>query len=214
MAGRSGTYRTKRHGFTVVELLIVIIIIALLAAVITSAYVGMQKRSRNVAMVQGVKQYVTLIESYRAVNGIFPIPPGGTSNANTFACLGENYTGPCVHENVGVNDVNTQTWFNTMLKQNSKGLPPLPSFVYWTDDDEMLMAGAFYKYAPPTSLIWMKKANLQDAEALLVYYLEGSTASACAISGAIPTVYLGGDNTDIDLVVCAIPLGTHHFVEE
>ena len=211
IAGRLNTYRTRRNGFTLVELLIVVVIIALLASIVLMAYNGVQKRSRNVSMVQGMKQYRTLIDSYKAVNGVFPIPPGGTSSANTFACLGESYTGPCVHENVGVSDVLTQPWFNAMLKQNSTRLPPLPSFVYWTDDNEMLMAGAFYKYAPSSSLIWMKKAKVLDAEALLVYYLEGSTASACAISGAIPTVYLGGDNTDVDLVVCAIPLGEYHL---
>jgi prepilin-type N-terminal cleavage/methylation domain-containing protein len=202
----------KSKGFTIVELLIVIVIIAVVAAVVITAYAGVQKRSRNAAMIQGMKQYVGLIESYRAINGVFPIPPGGTSNANTFACLGEGYTEPCVHENIGVTDVLTQPWLTTMLKQNSAHLPPLPSFVYWTDDNEMLKAGAFYKYAPPTNLIWMKHAKLQDAEAILVYYLEGNTASACAISAAIPKVFLGGDNTDVDIVTCTIPLGIHHFL--
>lgn len=210
--GGSNTYSAKKGGFTVVELLIVIVIVALLAVLAFAAYTGIQKRSRNVSMVQGVKQYVTLIESYRATNGFFPIPPGGTSTSNTFACLGEDYTAPCVHENIGVTDVLTQSWFNTMLKQNSKSLPPLPSFVYWTDDGELLKAGAFYKYAPSSSLIWMQQASLQDAEAILVYYLEGRTASACAVSGAIPRVFLSGNNTDVDIVTCTIPLGLHHFL--
>jgi prepilin-type N-terminal cleavage/methylation domain-containing protein len=60
---------TSRHGFTIVELLIVVVIIAILAAIALVAYNGITSRSKASAALAAVKQAYTKMQTYAVTNG-------------------------------------------------------------------------------------------------------------------------------------------------
>ena len=75
----------KNRGFTIVELLIVIVVIGILAAITIVAFNGIQQRARNTMRVNEVKQYQTLLMSYKATYGEYP------SAGTMYSCLGESF---------------------------------------------------------------------------------------------------------------------------
>lgn len=74
--------KSKRDGFTIVELLIVIVVIGILAAITIVAYNGIQNRAKNVRVVSGMNAYVKAISAYTADKNIYPVPAG------SIACFG------------------------------------------------------------------------------------------------------------------------------
>lgn len=71
----------KRHGFTIVELLIVIVVIGILAAITIVAYNGIQTRAKNTTQINAAAQYIKLLKLYYVQNGSLPTEVG---------CLGRN----------------------------------------------------------------------------------------------------------------------------
>ena len=70
----------KRHGFTIVELLIVIVVIAILAAITIVAYSGIQQRSRNASRLEAIRSIQKGLELYKAANGFYPTTYGIGTN--------------------------------------------------------------------------------------------------------------------------------------
>ena len=64
--------QSKRHGFTIVELLIVIVVIGLHAAITVVAFNSLQTRAKNTAQKDAVAKYVKLFMLYTQVNGTYP----------------------------------------------------------------------------------------------------------------------------------------------
>ena len=62
----------KRHGFTIVELLIVIVVIAILATITIVAYNGIQQRARTSSRLSAIRSIQKGLEAYRAINGYYP----------------------------------------------------------------------------------------------------------------------------------------------
>jgi prepilin-type N-terminal cleavage/methylation domain-containing protein len=68
MMGKTNT----KHGFTIVELLIVIVVIAILAAITIVAYNGIQTRARTAEKVSDVSAVMKQLELFYADNGYYP----------------------------------------------------------------------------------------------------------------------------------------------
>jgi len=66
------THNHRRHGFTIVELLIVIVVIAILAAITIVAYNGVQQRTHTNAEKAAASSLRKKIESYNAVRSAYP----------------------------------------------------------------------------------------------------------------------------------------------
>lgn len=72
------SYRSKHHGFTIVELLIVIVVIAVLASITVVAYNGVAMRATVAKVQQDLKSMQKFIELYKADNGAYPASAGNT----------------------------------------------------------------------------------------------------------------------------------------
>jgi len=64
--------RTRKSGFTIVELLVVIVVIAILASVSIVAYNGIQGRARDSQRTQDMNNIVKSLELYKTINGAYP----------------------------------------------------------------------------------------------------------------------------------------------
>src|SRR5665647_1797967 len=64
--------KTKQHGFTIVELLIVIVVIGILAAITIVAYSGIQTRARDAIRKEDVTTITKAMELYYVDNGSYP----------------------------------------------------------------------------------------------------------------------------------------------
>lgn len=73
--------KSKGHGFTIVELLIVIVVIAILAAISIVAYNGIQNRAKTSAGQQLANQVAKKAETYNTLNGQYPTFCTLTTNA-------------------------------------------------------------------------------------------------------------------------------------
>lgn len=64
----------SKHGFTIVELLIVIVVIAILAVITIVAFNGIQQRAKNTQRITAAKEWQKRITQYTVVNGKYPAP--------------------------------------------------------------------------------------------------------------------------------------------
>lgn len=73
--------RSARHGFTIVELLIVIVVIGILAAITMTAFASVQAKARDSRRLQDIKTIVKALELYKTTNGAYPdeVPTVGAS---------------------------------------------------------------------------------------------------------------------------------------
>lgn len=150
--------RSKQPGFTIVELLIVIVVIGILAAITIVAYNGIQQRARNGQVVAGVNAYVKAVESYKAINNVYPTASG---------CLGANYPNDRCWLFQGAPDRFVSA---TLDSQLSEFIPSKPTLATQLLDLGLVStnyyqrAGLIYRYGSPT-----------DIE--LRYYLDGLNQS-------------------------------------
>lgn len=72
------------RGFTIVELLIVIVVIGILAALVITAYNGIQNRANYARAQSDIKAINKGILAYYAANGSYPYPSGNTGTYYSF----------------------------------------------------------------------------------------------------------------------------------
>ena len=72
MKSMSATKTNTRHGFTIVELLIVIVVIAILAAISIVAFSGIQERTYDSAVKNDINHIAKKAQVFRAEHGYYP----------------------------------------------------------------------------------------------------------------------------------------------
>lgn len=164
----------NKHGFTIVELLIVIVVIGILAAITIVAYNGIQQRARNAQVIAGVEAYNKALRSYHAVNSAYPTTGG---------CLGANYpSNYCWQGTSGTHTINATLDGNLANFISNK--PTLATSLFSIGIGDNMRAGALYSLSTSPRI---------------VYYLQG-VSQACGISGA-SGVSEGGVVTQCSLVL-------------
>ena len=66
----------RRHGFTIVELIVIIVVVALIASISTIAYRSIQSDARDEKRKMDALMLQAAIEDYYMDNGEYPIPSG------------------------------------------------------------------------------------------------------------------------------------------
>ncbi len=64
--------KSKQHGFTIVELLIVIVVIGILAGLVLNTFNGVQKKARDQERKTDINAVHGHLENYFANNGMYP----------------------------------------------------------------------------------------------------------------------------------------------
>jgi general secretion pathway protein G len=64
--------KSKQHGFTIVELLIVIVVIGILAAIVIVAYSAVQNQANDTSVVTDLSSVSKQILNYQTINGAYP----------------------------------------------------------------------------------------------------------------------------------------------
>jgi len=83
----------KRHGFTIVELLIVIVVIAILAAITTVSFNGVQDRAKFTQQASNMEKVVRALQLYKADGGSTTDGVAGAASGNWYGGADSVYTG-------------------------------------------------------------------------------------------------------------------------
>lgn len=67
--------KSKEHGFTIVELLIVIVVIGVLAAIVIVSYNGITNSAHDSAVMSDLSNMAKKLEVEKATTGRYPLPP-------------------------------------------------------------------------------------------------------------------------------------------
>lgn len=78
--------KKTKHGFTVVELIIVIVVIAILASITIIAYRETQKNARNEKFKTDSLTLQSAVDEYYAENGNYPAPSCPADPGTTYEC--------------------------------------------------------------------------------------------------------------------------------
>lgn len=79
----------KNHGFTLVELIIVIVVIGILAAIVTSIWIGVLSSTRDHAREQDTRNWASTFDLYSSRFGSYPaLPTSDTPVGDVTLCLG------------------------------------------------------------------------------------------------------------------------------
>ena len=114
----------EKHGFTIVELLIVIVVIAILAALTVVAFNGIQQRASNTRRVAVAKEWQKIIRLYTTQNNSYP-----ASTINNHTCLGTgNPTDLDINPDEDCNGTGNVKHPNTAINNAYATIAPLPSF--------------------------------------------------------------------------------------
>lgn len=73
----------KRHGFTLIEVLVATTIVAVLTAVGVTSFVSVNKRARDAKRKSDIEQIRSALEMFRADNGVYPLNSVGFTSASS-----------------------------------------------------------------------------------------------------------------------------------
>lgn len=82
--------RNYKHGFTIVEILIVVVVIAIIAGLATVSFGNVTQSARNSQTFTAIKEYKDALTLYARDNNAYPTT---SSAGSTPVCIGSNYAG-------------------------------------------------------------------------------------------------------------------------
>lgn len=174
----------KKHGFTVVELLVVIVVIGILAAITIASYLWLNRDAQAAHTVVNANQYIKSLDTYKSKFGQYPVTA-------TFACVGSYpaITGSPANACYSVNGGNSSSPTSTAAfnsEMQKVGLQPTVftnSVSYTSGSYTYVMRGLRYSSNGRQYQLW--------------WYFQGTRE--CGVPGASRTA-----NTIQDYTYCTI----------
>lgn len=196
--------KDKRHGFTIVELLIVIVVIAILAAITIVTFNGISQRAQNTKTHSATVAWAKAIHAYRLANS------GGWPPGSDWVCLGSGYKwGPSEVAAQGASPNNTQcsnhtsstifiekSNFNTAMSEYVGNTFPTPAMTTAIDTDSSWRRGImFTAYGGSGTSVSFRVVYGGDVSTCPAVALT-TVASRTIIGGNTYCVYGMGDRND------------------
>jgi prepilin-type N-terminal cleavage/methylation domain-containing protein len=172
--------RSKTHGFTLTELIIVIVVIGILATIALLSYSGIRQRADNTRRIVAARQAANLVQSYMSTYDAYP----WTTSASM--CIGKNFPGgkcwgvDSVPPSYPTLEADSGPLVNTLAAigaLSSIGYPAV-NMGYWSG------MGPVYHYAA---------GRMVDAQArpiVIVYFLDGLDQD-CGMDNIVKTTDTG-----------------------
>jgi general secretion pathway protein G len=89
--------RSRKKGFTLVELLVVVAILAILSVALLPSVLGYSDKARNTRAAKDIRNFNTVVEAFAATDGNYPEASLDTDNPRSIASVmqskGVNWTG-------------------------------------------------------------------------------------------------------------------------
>lgn len=179
-----------RHGFTIVELLIVIVVIAVLAAISVVAYTGIQARAENTKTVHAVASLARSMSALVVDTGVYPGPAGGAwiclPNASSYC--GSSHNDPSCF---GLNKTPLSDTVKTYLNPVATNVPEVSTQEIDCGSGRTV-TGGFYRLEPgnkSASLFYFLRGDVpcEGIGGLKVYKALSENATRCwAILPSLP----------------------------
>jgi prepilin-type N-terminal cleavage/methylation domain-containing protein len=115
------TMKSRRTGFTIVELLVVIVVIAILATIVVVAYNGIQTRAENTKTATAISAYSRALLSYAQLNSIYPTATSDCMADSNTTCSMVSGSPACF----GLGATSIDTTFDDEVKTIITTLPKL-----------------------------------------------------------------------------------------
>lgn len=184
----------EQKAFTIVELLIVIVVIAILAAITVVAYTGIQARASDASIQTALRNAVSKIEAYKAVNGQYPATQSvqiaeGDATGQVLYVDANCYIG-------SGNTVKTAAWIPdiemTLPQSDSatRARGQRGCFVYQSDGQRYVLAAWNAIHTGPQSATFYRRMGWRALNNNTQYYLCNNTNVGGIASGS----YIASDD--------------------
>lgn len=91
---KNRTVRSRQHGFTLVELLLVLVILGILAAIVLPRFTNRTKQAQIAATQTQIATFKTALDAYEVDNGYYPKGKNGMVDLIQQARDAQNWRGP------------------------------------------------------------------------------------------------------------------------
>jgi general secretion pathway protein G len=91
---------TRRHGFTLVELLLVLVILGTLAAIVVPKFAGRTEQARVTAAQAQIKNFEVVLDSFEVDNGYYPKGKNGLQDLIQQPKDSPNWRGPYLKQEI------------------------------------------------------------------------------------------------------------------
>lgn len=95
---KSKIRNAQRHGFTLVEMLLVLVILATLAAIVYPKLAGRSEQARTTAVATQISSFSTALDAFEVDNGYYPKGKSGLMDLVQQPRDAQNWKGPYLKE--------------------------------------------------------------------------------------------------------------------
>ncbi len=188
--------RNGRHGFTIIELLIIIVLVAILASITVVSYGGIQGRAEKVRTESVVKTYMKALEMHYSEFGRYPV----VAYSYAAICLGtlEDYpaadgfaAGQCRKNATDLtlfgsadNELNSRiSRYGSTLRSNV----PLQPKTLWWGGGNLSQRGIAFSNLDPTwySIVYLLPGNqtcTNMGSGIVTQYMASQNTTGCAVT--------------------------------